>query len=728
MLTKKLFSIIKWSFIIFLFVTSSQTLSSDSNPYITKESNLISDLEVKLNYKINSPAEILTYEPKFDELNIKEQMVISPIFTPDNALDVYKYWIDRANTSVIVQNQYLTQFNSTDWATDSSPVVRSLVDAHNRGVTVRIQINEDSDSDDITGYFLSLGISVRWMGNLASNSDGDYLANTHNKLMIIDDYVTILSSINFSENAFTNNREAGVVVQSSTVANYFKIIFDSDWNDGENPIPSLTQTNFDIKMNLKKKRLDDVYPSHTNISLTNFTGVYNVTLFSNPDNANDVIFHYLNSAKKSIYVSMYTISRPDFNNTLIDLKKANPSLDIRVLISNRRVSTSENENTFTAAQSLVDNLIPVYNSTTDSNKVNGFYHNKYWIIDGKEVFIYSGNWSPRSVSPSKASYTSGEANRDMGIAIHDSNSIASFFKNVWDQDVAVGSEWEIPIGIKQTSFKTAEVVSGVITLSASVTDLNNFDLSYRFNDQNFIEVVDSNNGFSVSFNTIDLPNGINTFEVKAEFNSQVFTDKVDVNIINFDQNSDNWRVLITEIYPNPDPEPDSESEFIELTNSFPFDVLLEGWKIGDNNDLYTFSTNYKIPTYTSIIIARDTTAFENIFSVTADFELNFALANTQDYVQFLNENGDYIDFVSYGIDAFDNSETLDVPGAGLSLQRSPLHIDRNLASDFTINTPDPKGSVPHTSIISTTSPLALLPIFLALGILIIRRNKNNGKN
>ncbi|MFX0122001.1 MAG: phosphatidylserine/phosphatidylglycerophosphate/cardiolipin synthase family protein [Candidatus Hodarchaeota archaeon] len=188
------------------------------------------------------------------------------------------------------------------------------------------------------------------------------------------------------------------------------------------------------------------YISHTDIPRTNFTGTYNVTLFTNPDNADEVIFRYLKAAKSSIFVSMYTISRPEFNETLIDLKTANPSIDIQVLISYRRVGSIENADTEAAAQSLEENGIPVYTSTQDDDKVDGFYHAKYWIIDGKHVFVYSGNWSPRSVTPQLEpgddSYSSGEANRDMGIAVHDAPEIASFIKEeVWDEDVAVADEW-----------------------------------------------------------------------------------------------------------------------------------------------------------------------------------------------------------------------------------------------------------------------------------------------
>ncbi len=378
------------------------------------------------------------YTPKFVSLNLKESMTLTPIVTPDNALDVISAWIDRAKETIDLQNQYITQFDdSVAWASDPSPIVQSLVAAHDRGVDLRIQVNEDSDSDDITDYFLGLGIEIRWMGNSESNSDREWISDTHNKLVIIDGKVTILSSINFSENAFLNNRETGLVIQNTAVATYYESIFDSDWNDGEVPSSSIQGQASSVETIEKSE-----YTSPTNLVPTNFTGTYNVTLFTNPDNADEVIFQYLRSAQSSIYVSMYTISRPEFNNTLIDLKNNNPAIDIQVLISNRRVGSSENEDTYAAAKSLTDNSIPVYNSTSDLR----YYHNKYWIIDGAHVFIYSGNWSPRSVTPQLEpgddEYASGEANRDMGVAVHEVEDIADYFKSLWDADVAVADSWE----------------------------------------------------------------------------------------------------------------------------------------------------------------------------------------------------------------------------------------------------------------------------------------------
>ncbi|MHA1215592.1 MAG: phospholipase D-like domain-containing protein [Candidatus Hodarchaeales archaeon] len=362
------------TFLIMTFILLLLLQISAVSPKFAEENDdLLNDQDSAFSVKM--------YNPTFTPLNLKEEMTLSPIFTPDNALEVYQSWIDRANSTIDLQNQYITKFDSGSWATDSSPLVRSLVNAHNRGVSIRVQIREDSDDDNITSYFLGLGINVRWMGSQSSNNlDNDWLSYTHNKMVIIDNKVSLISSINFGENAFTNNREAGLVVQNSNVANYFTSIFNRDWDDGEIP-PATFKINAKINTVRTKAQVPSTvqssYPSHTNIPKANFTGTYNVTLFTNPDCADEVIFKYLRSAKTSIYVSMYTISRPDFNDTLIDLKKNNPAIDIQVLISNRRVGA------------LANNGIPVYNSTKDDDKVNGFYHNKYWIIDGKHVFVYS---------------------------------------------------------------------------------------------------------------------------------------------------------------------------------------------------------------------------------------------------------------------------------------------------------------------------------------------------
>lgn len=682
--------------LVFLLIPFTLSINVEAtNPQIqTKKSSSSVNLKPNL------------YDPTFDAWNVKEQMTLSPMFTPDNAIDLHAGWIAKANSTIDLQNQYVTQWDdNVDWNLDPSPLVKALVEAKSRGVAIRVQIRGDKDSngivsDGIADYLIPLGIEVKYMGNAdTADSDGYWLSATHNKMILIDNKVSLISSINFGENAFTNNREAGMIIQSLSVTNYYKDVFDSDWDDGETPI-----TTINIFSNHKTSEVatPNTYTSHTTIPKTNFTGVYNVTAFVNPDNADKVIFDYLKSAKESIFVSMYTISREDFADTLIDLKKANPSVDIQVLISNRRVNGDENEDTFNEAKSLVDNLIPVYNSTKDDDKVDGFYHNKYWIIDGKHTFIYSGNWSPKSATPAIAdgqTYASGEPNRDMGIAIHDAPDIASFIKTeVWDKDVAVSDEWDLGIGIKQLSFEDSQVISGKVELKAQVLEIEGAAVSYKFGSNSFTDVVLINNQFQIEVDTLELPNGITTFEVKAELNEQVFDDKVTVNIVNYGDSQD-WRFLITEVLPDPDVVDDSDGEFIELTNSFPFDLIISKWKIGDDDDVLEFPDDASIEAYSSIIIARNSDGFKTGYGKNADYQLGIELTNSGDIIVLTNQRDETVDAIAYGSKvAPDGSEVLDKPEGGVSIQRSPLHVDTNLKSDFIYTAPNPKGDVPKVGI------------------------------
>jgi MYXO-CTERM domain-containing protein len=674
--------------------------------------------------KVVSPT---TYTSTFPALNIEEPMVLSPMFTPDNALAIHTEWLNKANISIDIQNQYITQFNSsryTEWDTDVNPIVRAIVDANqSRGVNVRVQVRDDADSDNVTDYLLSKGIEVRWMGTQGSSSDNSWLSSTHNKLVLIDDKVTLLSSINFGENAFNNNREAGMVIRSVTATNYYKSIFEEDWGDGEVPSPASITRNPTSKIQLSeiKTKIVNGYSSHTNIPRNNYTGTYNVTLFANPDSADDVIFRYLKAAKTSVYVSMYTISRPEFNKTLIDLKKANPNIDIRILISNRRVGPDENMDTKAAALSLVDNLIPVYNSTKGLN----FYHNKYWIIDGTHTFVYSGNWSPRSVTPNATSYGSGAANRDMGIAVHNAANIASFFKTeVWDKDIAVASPWELPIGIKQTSFSQAEVVMGSVALTGRISGLNDSTVSYRWDSGSFTDVTPDNDSFTVTYDTTSLSNGIRTFEVRAISTSLgTFTDSVSVNVVN-QPAAESWKFLITELLPNPaSPVSDSEGEYFEIANSFSFSLLIEGWQVGDKDNLYNFPSGSTITAGEVKIIARNETGFQDAYGITSDIDLDFTLVQAGDLVQLLDAKGQLVDVVAYGsASSLDGSEVLAAPEEGEAFHRIPADVDTNLASDFVIGTPDP-GNVTTSEKTSEDTPWAWSVVLVALAWLPLRRRR-----
>lgn len=259
------FSLIGFS-ILFIFLISFQPVNSLE--YDFKEVNA------------REPIDLFLYSPQFDALTVNEEMTITPLFTPDNAVQVYADWLSRANTSINVEAQYITKFNDANsWTDDTNPIAKGLVDAKNRGVNVRVIVNGDADSDDVASYFQSVGIEIRYMGE--NTGAEQRITATHNKYVSIDGKVTIISSINFGYNSFMNNREAGVVVQNPTVTNYFDQVFELDWGMSATPLTRLNAAIDNTKEvpKVESTREPSFLDYSTNFEPVDFTGVYNVTAY-----------------------------------------------------------------------------------------------------------------------------------------------------------------------------------------------------------------------------------------------------------------------------------------------------------------------------------------------------------------------------------------------------------------------------------------------------------------
>ncbi len=54
--------------------------------------------------------------------------------------------------------------------------------------------------------------------------------SVHNKGFVIDSSIVVVSSQNFSPAGVQTNRDAGVIIESPVIAQYFEPIFLSDWN------------------------------------------------------------------------------------------------------------------------------------------------------------------------------------------------------------------------------------------------------------------------------------------------------------------------------------------------------------------------------------------------------------------------------------------------------------------------------------------------------------------
>ncbi|MHA1709297.1 MAG: phospholipase D-like domain-containing protein [Candidatus Baldrarchaeia archaeon] len=164
------------------------------------------------------------YSPQFEPFEYSGKIRVKAVFSPENSEHEILDLIRSANESICIEVVYIY----LHWGEEINPFVRALVDASKRGVRIRIilDIGKMDDSTEAIEYLLDNGnasnIEVRW-------SNSTYFETMHNKGIIVDGKVVLISSINWSESSVWKNREAGVIVYCEEIAQYYLGVFNWDW-------------------------------------------------------------------------------------------------------------------------------------------------------------------------------------------------------------------------------------------------------------------------------------------------------------------------------------------------------------------------------------------------------------------------------------------------------------------------------------------------------------------
>ncbi len=179
------------------------------------------------------------------------QMKVTPVFSPDTSLAGILYIINSAQATLDIQIPYFTSVGNGG---SVDQIIDAIIAAKNRGVTVRVISEEEKDWVEIETILLEHDIPIVWQ-------DTRWFSANHNKGIIADGRIVMISSINFSDNSVENNREAGVIIENEDVAQWYQTVFDFDWEIADSDA------------------LDDVNVYWTPNIPTN-TSVINVTVFA----------------------------------------------------------------------------------------------------------------------------------------------------------------------------------------------------------------------------------------------------------------------------------------------------------------------------------------------------------------------------------------------------------------------------------------------------------------
>ncbi|MDO8123287.1 MAG: phospholipase D-like domain-containing protein [Candidatus Hermodarchaeota archaeon] len=163
-----------------------------------------------------------SYPAPFENQTFTGSMSIQCVLSPDNDIPTIVALIDSATTTLEVQQMY----SKMEWDGNPNQFNDAIIAAAQRGVTCRVMLdNRSSGMQEVGEMLLANGVQVRF-------SNQSYFGWTHNKGVIVDGNKVLVSSINWSFESTHENREAGVIITHSGVANYFTQIFDWDWDVG----------------------------------------------------------------------------------------------------------------------------------------------------------------------------------------------------------------------------------------------------------------------------------------------------------------------------------------------------------------------------------------------------------------------------------------------------------------------------------------------------------------
>ena len=332
---------------------------------------------------------------------------------------------------------------------DNKDIASAIKFALDKGVKVRMLIEGgpaggiDQDEIRVLTTLWKSGADIRLISSEDSYKRYQYI---HSKYAIIDDDITIITSENWTDSAFSGNRGWGSVIRNEECASYLMKIFDSDFTD---------------KGDLNDFR--DVYPTSLPYALKQYVPVVqgfesyvaDVSPVICPDYSFKTLKRFITSATERVYSQQLNVQfdwTGSVDNPLQWMRElGSKGIDSRLLVDVTYASPYDKEykdgyGLYTMYQHDTDIKLRYFLSD-----ISGLMHNKGIIVDDK-VWIGSMNWTDNSIW----------SNREMSVIIH-SKEISDMFTGLFLDDW--GTEFDGTIDIK---VNTSKVEYGeYVTLDAS---------------------------------------------------------------------------------------------------------------------------------------------------------------------------------------------------------------------------------------------------------------------
>lgn len=167
------------------------------------------------------------------QMDPAQRAVVTPILSPNNYFSLTKKLILAAKSSIDIEQQYILAAGA------NSKIEGILAALAKRKPEVQIRILVSPAYRKVGGMdnweLCVRALEAYDLKDCLRAMNLDYYTHLHNKGVIFDRQQVIVSSTNWSENSIARAREAGLLIQSPDIAEYFAQVFDYDWSIGWDP-------------------------------------------------------------------------------------------------------------------------------------------------------------------------------------------------------------------------------------------------------------------------------------------------------------------------------------------------------------------------------------------------------------------------------------------------------------------------------------------------------------
>lgn len=157
---------------------------------------------------------------QFDRKVLEDAARVFPLISPNNYTSGLLPHLKEAKSSICIQQQYI-------WAGKGVDDLLDVLEQKKKKVKIRIIVSPKYGKS----WYRSIDtLEAAGLSATLRAQNLKFVIHGHNKGILIDDSLSVVSSTNWSENSVTRGREAGLLIESKEVSSYFQKVFDFDWS------------------------------------------------------------------------------------------------------------------------------------------------------------------------------------------------------------------------------------------------------------------------------------------------------------------------------------------------------------------------------------------------------------------------------------------------------------------------------------------------------------------